>query len=193
MNNIVILSGSPSENSRTGHVLEYIGRLLEARSCSVTHLSVRDVPHEDLFLGRFYSRPVKSIVEHIENAHGVVVGSPVYKAAYSGVLKALIDFFPQDALEHTPVLPVMIGGSGSHLLAMEYTLKPLLANLKGQNLKGLYFLDNQVDRELARPIIDERLLERTRNQLDYFVDKAGHARHVLAAAGRRQVVLQEAV
>src|SRR5690625_3121469 len=114
MNNIVILSGSPSENSRTGHVLEYIGRLLEARSCSVTHLSVRDVPHDDLFLGRFESRPGKSIVEHINKAHGAVLGSPVYWPALSGGPNALIDCFPREALGHRALQPVLMGGSASH-------------------------------------------------------------------------------
>ncbi|MFP3359869.1 NAD(P)H-dependent oxidoreductase, partial [Planococcus sp. SIMBA_143] len=97
---------------------------------------MRDVPAKDLMFGNFNSPAVTDIAEDIHNARGVIVGSPVYKAAYSGVLKSLFDILPQDVLRDTPVLPIMSGGSISHLLAMEYTLKPLLSTLKGVPLKG---------------------------------------------------------
>lgn len=182
MSDIVILSGSPSEYSRSEHILKYMGTLLKKRSFNVIHLSVRDAPQSDLFAGRYDSEDIQAIVDRIKRAQGVIVGSPVYKASYSGILKALFDLFPQDILEHTPVLPVMTGGSESHLLAIEYTLKPLLATLKGQNLKGLYYLDKQIDREREIPIIDERLLERTKNQLHYLVDKVNQRQSRLSSA-----------
>lgn len=90
------------------------------------------------------------------------------RGAYSGVLKALIDLLPQDVLKHKPILPIMTGGSPSHLLALEYTLKPLLATLKGHNLKGLYLLDEYIDKQKKMPIINEETLQRAKKQLDYF-------------------------
>ncbi|MFC4559053.1 NADPH-dependent FMN reductase [Virgibacillus kekensis] len=167
---IVILSGSPSEISRSDCVLKYLGRVLQEEHFFVTHFSVRDVPQDDLFLGKFDSPVIKRIAEHIQDADGVIVGSPVYKAAYSGVLKALIDLLPQDVLQNTPVLPLMTGGSPSHLLALEYALKPLLATLKGQNLKGIYLLDSQIDKYKEHPIIDEEILLRVRKQLAYLIE-----------------------
>lgn len=170
MSEIVILSGSPSAYSRSDQVLKYLGSLLKEEHFSVTHISVKDVPHEDLFLGKYDSPAIKGIATLIQNAQGVIVGSPVYKGAYSGVLKALLDVLPQDVLQHTPVLPLMTGGSMSHLLAIEYTLKPVLATLKGHNLKGLYLLDSQIDKQKENPIIDEDILNRTKKQLYYFVE-----------------------
>ena len=169
MSEIVILSGSPSEFSRSEQVLKYLGTLLEGEQFSVTHISVKDVPYEDLFQGNFNSTAVKEIAVKIQHAKGLIVGSPVYKGAYSGVLKALIDILPQDILKHKPVLPLMTGGSPSHLLAVEYTLKPVLAILKAHNLKGLYLLDRQIDKQNPLPIIDEDILQRTKKQLFYFV------------------------
>ncbi|QDP39936.1 NADPH-dependent FMN reductase [Radiobacillus deserti] len=170
MSDIVVLSGSPSEQSRTDIVLRYLGHLLEKEKLSVSHISVRDIPQEVLFLGQHESPVIQDITALILQAKGVIIGSPVYKSAYSGVLKALIDLLPQDVLQDTPVLPLMTGGSAAHLLAIEYTLKPLLANLKGQNLKGVYLLDNQISKELLeQPIIDVEILERTRKQLYYFI------------------------
>ncbi|WP_404452240.1 NADPH-dependent FMN reductase [Virgibacillus necropolis] len=170
MSEIVILSGSPSEYSRSDQVLKYLGTLLKQENFSVTHISIKDVPHEDLFLGKYDSPVFKDIATLIQGAKGVIVGSPVYKGAYSGVLKALLDVLPQDVLQHTPVLPIMTGGSMSHLLALEYTLKPVLATLKGHNLKGLYLLDSQIDKQKENPIIDESILERTNKQLYYFIE-----------------------
>jgi len=170
MSEIVVLSGSPTEHSRSDKVLRYLGSLIEKEGFSVTHISVRDIPIEDLFYGRFDSLAIREVGELVENAKGVIVGSPVYKGAYSGVLKTLLDILPRDVLQHTPVLPLMTGGSPSHLLAIEYTLKPVLATLKGHNLKGVYLLDSQVDKESDNPIFDEDLFGRTKKQLDYFIE-----------------------
>ena len=171
MSEIVILSGSPSEFSRTDLVLKYLGSLLKEEGFTVTHFSIRDVPMEDLFLGNFDSLAIRDISALIHEANGVIVGSPVYKAAYSGVLKALLDILPQDVLQDTPVLPLMTGGSSAHLLALEYTLKPLLATLKGQNLKGVYLVDSQIDKlKPHQPIVEDEVLQRLKKQLSYFVE-----------------------
>ncbi|MFD1039696.1 NADPH-dependent FMN reductase [Virgibacillus byunsanensis] len=171
MSEIVILSGSPSKSSRSDLVLKYLGSILKNEDFTVTHVSIRNIPKDALFYGEFEDPAVKDIASLIHEAKGVIVGSPVYKAAYSGVLKALLDILPPDVLQGTPVLPLMTGGSQSHLLAIEYTLKPLLATLKGQNLKGVYLLDDQIDKtQLNNPIIHLETLERLRKQLDYFIE-----------------------
>ncbi|HLS10320.1 NADPH-dependent FMN reductase [Lentibacillus sp.] len=180
MSDIVVLSGSPSEFSRSDSVLKYLGTLLKREHFTVTHISIKDLPHEDIFQGKFDSPAIQDIARLIQNAKGFIVGSPVYKGAYSGVLKALLDIFPQDVLKHTPVLPIMTGGSPSHLLAIEYTLKPVLATLKGHNLKGLYLLDSQIDKYKEQPIIDDDILHRTKKQLQYFIEIVNNqASHVV--------------
>ncbi len=107
----------------------------------------------------------------LQKADGVIVGSPVYKASYSGVLKALFDLLPQDVLQDTFVLPVMTGGSSSHLLALDYALKPLLATVKAHSLKGLYFQDSEISKTGSEVIIDNVMLNRTKKQLNYFMRK----------------------
>lgn len=168
MSEIVILSGSPSANSGSERVLTYLGTLLEYEGFSVAHVSVKDVPYQDLFEGNFNSATVQNITTLIQNSKGVLIGSPVYKSAYSGVLKALIDLLPEDVLKHKPILPFMTGGSPSHLLAIDYSLKPLLASLKGLNLKGIYVMDSQIDKQSKNPIINKDVLQRTKKQLYYF-------------------------
>lgn len=180
MSEIVILSGSPSETSRSEVVLTYLGNLLQEKGFSVNHLSVRDVSPEDLFTANFNSPAIKEISKSIHGADGVIVASPVYKAAYTGVLKALLDLLPQDVLQDTPVLPLMTGGSPNHLLALEYSLKPLLATLKGQNLKGVYLVDSQIDKSRTDlPIIEDEVLGRLTKQLSYFIEIVGKQKVVV--------------
>lgn len=175
MDHIVIVSGSPSSTSRSERVLHYLGKRVEQEGFSIKHISVKDVDADDLLFGNFNSEQIKQITDDLQRADGVIVGTPVYKSSYSGVLKALIDLLPQDILQDTPVLPLMTGGSASHLLAVEYTLKPLLASLKGQSVKGLYFLDSQLDKTKENPIIDKEILERTNKQLEYFLGKVNQS------------------
>ncbi|WP_068672226.1 NADPH-dependent FMN reductase [Oceanobacillus sp. Castelsardo] len=171
MSEIVVLSGSPSEDSRSNVVLKYIGSTLQEKEFLVTHISVRDIPWDVLFKAEFNSLVIQNLTSLIQGAEGVIVGTPVYKSAYSGVLKALLDILPQDVLEDTPVLPLMTGGSPSHLLAMEYTLKPLLASLKGVNLKGVYLVDHQIDKtKVANPIVHTKAHERLTKQVEYFAE-----------------------
>src|SRR5690625_1992512 len=147
MSDIAIISGSPSGNSSSEKVLNYLGAFLEQEGLSIRHISVKDVSSDVLFEGKYDSPEIQHIAAVLQDAKGVIVGSPVFKGAYSGVLKALIDLLPQDVLEHTPVLPLMTGGSPSHLLALDYALKPVLALLKANNLKGLYFKDTKIDKQ----------------------------------------------
>jgi len=171
MSEIVIVSGSPSESSRSDIVLRYLESLLKEEGFSVAYISIRDVPQDVLFHGTFDSPVIEEVVSLIKGAKGLIVGSPVYKAAYSGVLKSLLDLLPQDVLQGKPVLPLMTGGSQSHLLAIEYTLKPILATLKGQNLKGVYLVDGQIEKtEVANPIVHAESLSRLKKQLYYFTE-----------------------
>ncbi|PUB14019.1 hypothetical protein C8K15_106171 [Paenisporosarcina sp. OV554] len=65
----------------------------------------------------------------------------------------------------------MTGGSSAHLLALEYTLKPLLATLKGKSLKGVYLVDSQIDKlKPEQPIVENEVLQRLKKQLSYFVE-----------------------
>ena len=51
------------------------------------------------------------------------MASPVYKAAYSGVLRVLLDLLPQWVFGGKVVLP-------AHALAVDYVLRPVLVALE---------------------------------------------------------------
>ncbi|MFJ2021996.1 NAD(P)H-dependent oxidoreductase [Streptomyces nodosus] len=78
-------------------------------------------------------------------ADGVVIGTPVYKAAYSGLLKSLLDLLPQYALAGRTVLPLATGGTTAHVLAIDYALRPVLASMGPAHITpGWFTLDKDI-------------------------------------------------
>jgi FMN reductase len=70
------------------------------------------------------------------------VATPIYKASYSGALKAFLDLLPQFALAGKVVLPLATGGTLAHVLALDYALRPVLVSLGAQHIvNGLFILD----------------------------------------------------
>ena len=107
----------------------------------------------------------------MNNADGIIIGSPVYKASYTGVLKALLDLLPENAFRGKTVLPFMVGGSIAHLLAIEFSLKPIIHNLKGVSTQGVYFEDSLIDKESSGNPIKETDSEfRLQTQLQELLD-----------------------
>ena len=72
----------------------------------------------------------------------VVVATPIYKAAYSGVLKAFLDLLPQDGLQGKQVLVLGTGGSIAHLLALDYALKPVLSALGARHILDVVYAED---------------------------------------------------
>lgn len=68
-------------------------------------LKVRDFPAEDLLHAHFDSPAVQQLQAVVASADGLVVGTPVYKASFTGALKVLLDLLPERALAHKVVLP----------------------------------------------------------------------------------------
>ncbi len=170
MSSIVLISGSPSLFSRSTKILSYLGTRLKEENFTISHVTVNEIPLEDLFYGRYDSETIQKITKQIQDAKGVIIASPVYKASYTGVLKALLDILPQDIFKSKPVFPIMTGGSPNHLLAIEYTLKPIISVLKGYSLQGVYILDSQINTDYQNPIIDDDIKRRIELQISHFIE-----------------------
>lgn len=166
---VVSLSGSPSLQSRSAGLLEWSRRWLSARGVEVVSFGVRDFAAEDLLHGRFDSPQVIELAERVRAADGLLVATPVYKAAYSGALKTLLDLLPERALAQQVVLPLATAGSPSHLLALDYALKPVLASLKAEEvLQGVFADDSQTRYEDGRLLLSPELEQRLSNALEQF-------------------------
>ncbi len=143
---VLLLAGSPSIPSRSTRLLHYVGDRLALLGHRSHKLHVLDLPAQALLQADFSSADIKSARLQVEQADAIVIGTPVYKAAYSGVLKAFLDVLPQDGFAGKLVLPLATGGSQSHMLALDYALRPVLSALGARHvLPSIYATDSQLN------------------------------------------------
>ncbi|HEX5655768.1 MAG TPA: NADPH-dependent FMN reductase [Polyangiales bacterium] len=142
---IAIITGSPTRPSRTLGLVQVVEQRLAREAFRVRTIHVRDLPAEALLHAKFDDPAIKEALSVVEGADGVIVASPVYKAAYTGVLKAFLDLFPQFGLREKVVLPLLTGGTIAHVLALDYALRPVLQSLDPRlTVGGLFVLDKAI-------------------------------------------------
>jgi FMN reductase len=145
MSQTLIITGSPSGASKTAKLANLVGARLARSGIDSTWLDVRSLPAEDLLLARVSAPAIRGALEQVQAARGVIIATPVYKAAYSGLLKTFLDLLPQFALRDKVVLPLATGGTVAHVLAIDYALRPVLSSLDPLHVvPGLFVLDKQI-------------------------------------------------
>ncbi|MGM9425235.1 NADPH-dependent FMN reductase [Hydrogenophaga sp. MI9] len=149
---VLLIAGSPTEHSRSAALLdgveERVHGLVEDRRLHVDRLRIRDLSPQALLLADWGHPSVVRAIEQVANARALVIATPVYKAAYSGVLKVFLDLLPQSALKGKAVLPIATGGSPHHMLALDYALRPVLQSLGARHiLPGVYASDSQIPKD----------------------------------------------
>lgn len=141
---VAVLVGNPKPRSRTYEAALLVAEKLTGAAADVV------VDIADLGAGVLdWSDPQASAaVESIRGAAVVVVASPTYKAAYTGLLKVFLDRIPSDGLAGVVAVPLMLGAGPGHALAPEHTLRPVLVELGATvPTRGLYL----IDRDFANP------------------------------------------
>jgi FMN reductase len=171
MSLIVTITGSSTAPSRTAQLTEHVGAQLAGQGFEVAAINVRDLPPEDLIYARAGSPALQAALELVAQARGVVVSTPIYKAAYSGVLKTFLDLLPQFGLGAKVVLPLATGGTTAHVLALDYALRPVLLSLGAQHVvAGLFVLDKLIPRAAdGRLAIDPEMAVRLDGVIADFV------------------------
>jgi FMN reductase len=147
MSKVVIVSGSPNPGSRLTGIIRHAEQRLVGASAYGGHIEVAALPAEDLILARFDSPAIALANARVAEADAIIIASPVYKASYTGVLKTYLDLLPQKALAGKIISPLFLGGSIAHLLAIDYSLKPVLGALGATRFSGnVYAVDSQITR-----------------------------------------------
>lgn len=142
---ILLIAGSPSERSRSAALLDAVQLHLELRGAQVERVLIRDLSPQALVLADVAHPSIAQAVAKVARAQAIVVATPIYKAAYSGVLKLFLDLLPQTAFKGKTVLPMATGGSPNHMLALDYALRPVLQSLGADHiLSGVFATDGQV-------------------------------------------------
>ena len=113
MLDLVTIAGSPASPSRCVAALDTARALLERRGLTTAAITLRDLPAEALLWARADDPAIARAIALVAEARAVVVATPVYKAAYSGLLKAYLDLLPPGALANKSILPIATDGSSA--------------------------------------------------------------------------------
>jgi FMN reductase len=161
MSTVAVVVGNPKPQSRTLAAAIYVAQQLVGEPDLVIDLADLGPALLD-----WADPDVTELVKQIGVADLVVVASPTYKAAYTGLLKLFLDRFAGGTGLCGLAVPLMLGGSPAHSLAPELTLRPVLTEIGGTVPgRGLYVVDAQHDDPAAyadwlaatRPIVTRYL------------------------------------
>ncbi|GAA2374304.1 NADPH-dependent FMN reductase [Streptomyces carpaticus] len=183
MATVLSISGSPSPTSRTVRLLRHLDARLTLQGHRVIPLDARALPPQAL-TGADPTHPaIERVNTLLRDADGVVVGTPVYKAAYSGLLKSLLDLLPQYALTGKTVLPLATGGTTAHVLAIDYALRPVLSAMGAAHItQGWFVLDRHITTEADGTVtVDPATAEPLDHVLDQFSSALTRAAHLSRA------------
>ncbi len=147
MSTVGIVVGNPKPGSRTLSVAEAVATAAAgAVGLDAAERVIVDLADLGPQLFDWSSSAVKDAVTAVGGCALAVVASPTYKASYTGLLKAFLDWFSTTDLGGVTVVPLMVGAGAQHALAVEVHLRPVLVEL-GATLptRGLYVLESQLD------------------------------------------------
>jgi FMN reductase len=139
-----IVVGNPKPRSRTLAVAEAVAqRVAEATGATIARTVDLCDHADDLF--KWPHEGLAELNDAVAASDFLVVASPTYKAAYTGLLKAFLDRYASNGLAGVTAVAVMTGGSPTHAMAVDTALRPLLVELGASvPTRGLFFVMAQM-------------------------------------------------
>ncbi len=134
----------------------------------------------------------RAIIDAVEAADVLVVGSPVYRASYTGALKHLFDLVDYRALTGKRVILVATGGTPLHGLMTEHQLRPLFGFFNALSLPTAvyateadftdYYISNTAVHERINRAVSELAQVRPTADQSAVAGGAGHRPALVAAS-----------
>ena len=78
----------------------------------------------------FPSPSLRTAIDTVVGADGLIAVTPIFSASYSGLFKTFFDVLDKDSLTGKPVLLGATAGTARHSLAVEFAMRPLFAHLR---------------------------------------------------------------
>lgn len=127
--NLVAVNGSSREASRTGALVRALADAISVRIPVAAETLDLAGAASGLLAAPDRARLGEEgevLIRRIEAADILIVGTPVYRASYTGLLKHVFDLVSLDALAGKVAVLAATGGSPLHGLVTEHQLRPLL-------------------------------------------------------------------
>ncbi|MBE7244683.1 MAG: NAD(P)H-dependent oxidoreductase [Actinomycetospora chiangmaiensis] len=124
---VVAFSASAKRPARTRSLVEAVGsELLRLRRVDLRVYDLLDAgPGLGVSNRADLTLPAARLIDAIENADALIVGTPVYQGGYAGLFKHVFDFVEPARLAGMPVVLTATGGGLRHSLVVEHSLRPL--------------------------------------------------------------------
>ena len=125
---VVGVSGSPTRPSRTTALVTEVAEAFADRLGGRATVIELGPLLGDLGAGPFrgdLGPDALRALAAVEAADVIVVGSPAYRATYTGLFKLFFDHVGQHALVDKPIVLTATGGSDRHALLVEHQMRPL--------------------------------------------------------------------
>ena len=133
MTTIVAINGGESETSKTRAL---IAPVVEERGGRMIDLYA--LPADGL-LGRVDDQQVDEAVTAATEADVLIVATPIYRATYTGTVKAFFDRFQTRALASTVVVLVATASVKEHFLSIDNGARSLIASLEGLTIPKVVY------------------------------------------------------
>jgi FMN reductase len=146
---VVGVSGSPTRPSRTTalvtEVAEAFAERLGGRATVIELGPLLGDLGAGPFRGDLGPDAVRALAA-VEAADVIVVGSPAYRATYTGLFKLFFDHVGQHALVDKPIVLTATGGSDRHALLVEHQMRPLFGFFQALTLPlGIFANENDFE------------------------------------------------
>lgn len=141
---IVFVAGSPTTDSRSSFVAASIARALPPTAAHAHAWSLRDFDAADVLMGRTDAPGVADFLGVVRSADAIVLSSPVYKASYTGALKAILDLVDTEALRGKPALGIATSRAAVHAEAVADAYAALFGFFAAEALPALVVLDHEI-------------------------------------------------
>jgi FMN reductase len=109
----------------------------------------------DNLVAGFPNEALRSAIDTVSGADGLITVTPIFSASYSGLFKTFFDVLDKEALVGKPVLLGATAGTARHSLALEHAVRPLFSYLRAVTVPTAVFAASEdwagagVDRALA--------------------------------------------
>ena len=174
---IVGVSGSLSVPSRTTALVEATARAFaKPLDASVEIIELGSLVHDLAGANRGELGPAAiAALTAVETADVVVVGSPAYRAAYTGIFKHFFDFVGQYALVDKPIVLTATGGSDRHALLVEHQMRPLFGFFQALTLPlGIFATETDFENyEITSTELTERIALSTQRTVGLLASQLG--------------------
>jgi FMN reductase len=141
---LAVVVGNPKRASRTLGVAQAVADRVRAGR-HVEHIVTVDLAEYGHRLFEWPDEHLSELNEAVASSDVLVIATPTYKGAYTGLLKAFLDRYPSQGLAGVTAIPIMTADSPTHAMAIDMTLRPLLVELGASvPTAGLFFLMSQM-------------------------------------------------